>query len=109
MNEPKHPRAVVGLILLAILFTMLLGLQDRSSAPLDAYSPASPLSSRAGTLRTLPLLRTLPVLGRVGTRVFWLQVWPWVVVGLVGFGLLAWAIAAASAAREKVKRMERDR
>jgi hypothetical protein len=107
MNGPKHPRAVIGLILLAILCTVALGLQGRRSAPLTAYSPASPLGSAPGPPRDqVPLLaqrlqRAQPLwhaVQRIGTRAFWLQPWPWIAVGLVGFGLLAWGM----------RRMERD-
>jgi hypothetical protein len=107
MNESKHPRAVTGLIILAILCTVALGLQERRSAPLAAYSLVSPVGGGPRTLlglrgqqplRTLPWLRTLPI----GTRAFWLQPWPWVVVGLSGFGLLAWGLLWG------IRRMERD-
>jgi hypothetical protein len=104
MNESKHPRAVVGLILLTILLTMLLGLKERSSAPLAAYSPASPLS--AGSRANRQTIRH--AVAQIGTRAFWLQPWPWIVVGTVGFGGLAWGIAAAWAARDRVRRLERD-
>ena len=110
MNDQKHPRAVIGLILLSILCTMALGLQERRSAPLAAYSPASPPGSAPpGSvprplqgLRTLELFQSLGVVQRVGTRAFWLGPWPWVVVGLIGFGLLAWVLVWG------VRRMERD-
>jgi len=51
MNEPKHPRAVTGLIILAVLFTMMLGLRERRGAPLATTSPISPVDARARTLR----------------------------------------------------------
>ena len=117
MNESKHPRAVIGLMILAILCTVALGMQEQRSAPLAAYSPLSPLG--AGP-RTLPGLRdqtprgtqgirpgpeTLPArrwLKSIGTRAFWLRPWPWIVIGLAGFGLLAWGLLWG------MYRMERD-
>ena len=41
-------------------------------------------------------------LGRIGTRAFWLEPWPWIVVGLAAFGLLAWGLFWG------MRRMERD-
>jgi len=106
MNESKHPRAVVGLILLAILCTVALGLQERRSAPLVAYSPASPQEGGSpgsgDAVRGRPLPETFRAVWnafkQVGRREFWLRPWPWVVVGLAGFGALAWG----------VRRMERE-
>ena len=114
MNESKHPRAVIGLIILAVLCTVALGLQERRSAPLAAYSIVSPVGAGPGRLHRLrdqnprqtlraqrlpPWLRTL---NRVERRAFWLEPWPWIVVGLAGFGLLAWGFLW------QARRMERD-
>ena len=119
MNESKHPRAVIGLVILAILCTVALGMREQRSAPLAAYSPLSPLGTgprtlpgmgdqapqgaqgmrsgldpmaRLGTLRRLGTLPAQRWLKSIGTRVFWLEPWPWIVVGLAGFGLLAWGL-----------------
>jgi hypothetical protein len=106
--ERKHLRAIIGLILLAAIITLALGLQERRSAPLSAYSPASPARSNRPTLRPLSALPAVRWLQRVGTRAFWSAPGPWIAVGLCGFGLLAWGIAAASRAWDKARRMERD-
>ena len=117
MSESKHPRAVVGLMILAILFTVALGMQEQRGAPLAADSLRSPLGTG---LRTLPGLRrqipqgtqvallglgTRPArrwLTSIVTRDFWVRPWPWIVVGLAGFGLLAWGLFWGT------RRMERD-
>ena len=105
--ERKQLRAITGLILLAAIITLALGLQERRSAPLSAYSPASPVRSGRPTFRPLSALlklRTLTAvrwLQGIGTRAFWVKPGPWIAVGLIGFGLLAWGIAAAWKTREK--------
>jgi hypothetical protein len=107
MSERKNTRAVSGLILLAVLCTVALGLQERRSVPLAAYSPLSPLGSGPRPLDRARGSQPWRALGEIGTRAFWLQPWPWILVGLVGFGLLAWGIAAWTA-RQGSRRMERD-
>jgi hypothetical protein len=100
MKQSSHPRFVVGLTLLAILCTVALGLQERQSAPLAAYSPVSPVQSAPPTPGwAAPVLG---VLQQLGTRTFWLDPWPWIVIGLVGFGVLAWGWIWGA------QRMERD-
>jgi hypothetical protein len=108
MNERKHLRAITGLILLALIATVALGLQERRSAPLSAYSPASPVRSGRPTLRPLSALGAVRWLQSVGTRAFWTRPGPWIAVGLTGFGLLAWGIIAAWAVRERGRGVERD-
>ena len=100
MNSPSHPRFVVGLILLAILCTVALGLQEKRSAPLAAYSPVSPIQSAPRTLAWTR--RVQDAVQQLGTRAFWLAPWPWIVIGLLGFGLLAWGWIWGQ------QRMERD-
>ena len=107
MNGSKPTRTVIGLVLLAVLCTVALGLQERRSTPLVADSPTSPVDADP---RPLFPLRDQPpqeasralLLQEIGTRAFWLSPWPWIVVGLVGFGLLAWALTWG------VRRLERD-
>jgi len=95
-----HPRFVVGLILLAILCTVALGLQEQRGATLAAYSPVSPVPSAPQTLSWAA--RVQGVLQQLGTPTFWSNPWPWIAVGLVGFGLLAWGLSWG------FQRMERD-
>jgi hypothetical protein len=93
MNRSSRSRAVIGLVVLAVLCTVALWLQERRSAPLAAYSPLSPVSRNSRALAWAErALGPLPLVQRLSTRSFWLQPWPWVVVGLVGFGLLAWGL-----------------
>lgn len=101
MKTSFHPRYVVGLILLAILSTVALGLQERRGAPLAAYSPVSPVPSAPQRPDWMGPVRG--VLGQLGTRAFWSQPWPWLAIGLVGFGLLAWGLIWG------FEKMERDR
>jgi hypothetical protein len=94
MKQTRPSRFVFGLILLAALCTIVLGLQERRSAPLSAYSPVSPLVNGPGALdRIEPLLARLQNSGVlpavVFQRAFWLKPWPWIAAGVVGFGLLA--------------------
>jgi hypothetical protein len=97
MNQSSHPRFVIGLILLAVLCTVALGLQERRSAPLQAYSPASPVEAGPGPRAWTAAWE------RIGTPAFWLRPWPWMVVGLIGFGLLAWGLIWG------IQRMDRNR
>ena len=93
MNRTSRSRAVIVLIVLAVLCTLALWLQERRSAPLSAYAPVSPLDRAPRALaRAERALGPMPLVRRLGTRAFWLQPWPWIVVGLVGFGGLAWGL-----------------
>ena len=101
MSKTPHPRFVVGLILLVLLGTMALALQERRSVPLAAYSPVSPVEDAPSALdRMQPLLRPLR---QVGTRAFWLRPWPWIAVGLLGFGVLAWGFIWGGHQRERAR------
>jgi hypothetical protein len=82
MKRPTPSRAVVVLIVLAVLLTVALALQERRSVPRPSDSPVPPVGrgARAWVERIAP---------RLTTQAFWSRPWPWVVVGLVGFGLLA--------------------
>jgi hypothetical protein len=104
MNESRQTRVVVGLLVLAVLCTVAIGLWERRSASLAAYSPASPLRVGRSRQELLPqrTLRWQRALQRLGTRAFWLKPLPWIIVGVVGFGLLAWGIVRG------IERMERD-
>jgi hypothetical protein len=90
MKQSSQPRFVIGLIVLAVLCTVALELQERRSAPLSAYSPASPARTAPQTQAWASRART--TVRQIGMRAFWLRPWPWIVAGLVGFGLLAWGV-----------------
>jgi hypothetical protein len=90
MNESPNRRFAIGLIVLAILCTVALGLQERRSAPLAAYSPLSPVDAAPRAMRPLQTLRQ--ALARASQWPAWRTPWPWIVIGLVGFGGLAWGL-----------------
>jgi len=87
-------RAVIGLIVLAVLCTVALGLQERRSAPLTAATGDSPLEAGPRALRSERRTQTwVYKLGaRVTQRAFWLKPWPWVGIGMLGFGALSWGL-----------------
>jgi hypothetical protein len=99
MSVRSRRRAVWVVIALSVLCTALLGLMERRGAPLTAASPAvSPLGGSGpvgrGTQTTpqAALGRLSALWARLTGRAFWRRPWPWIGVGLVGFGLLAWGI-----------------
>ena len=92
MSRSNPWRVVVGLILAAVVCTLALWLQEQRSAPLTAYSPASLLLAQDRVHQTR---------ARLFHRAFWLEPWPWIAVGLAGFGLLAWGIVWGIETRER--------
>jgi hypothetical protein len=100
-------RAVIGLVVLAVLCTVAIGLQERHSAPLAAATHNSQVEAGLGTLpaerQVKAELRTqtwLRILGaRLIQRAFWLKPWPWIGIGVLGFGGLAWALIWGSRTR----------
>jgi hypothetical protein len=83
---------VIGLIVLAVLCTVALGLQERRSAPLAASTPDSPLETGPRTLSAERQTGLQELVTRFTQRAFWLKPWPWIGVGMLGFGLLTWGL-----------------
>jgi hypothetical protein len=92
--KTSHTRTVMGLLVLAVLCTVALGLQERRSTPLTASTRDSPVETGLATpsaeRSALPWLRKLGM--RLTRRAFWIEPWPWIGVGVLGFGGLAWAL-----------------
>jgi hypothetical protein len=90
MDTSSQSRFVLTLVVVAVLCTAAIGFVERRSVPLAAYSPVSPVDAAPRVQRAQLLLRR--ALTRFSQPRFWQNPWPWIAIGLVGFGLLAWGL-----------------